>query len=133
MERAFVDTSALLALALRDDDRHEEARRIFERLLEDRTPLWTSSYVLVEHVSLLHHRAGVAPLRKFAAGILPLIAIVWVEQSMHEAAMRRLLKEGTRRVSFVDLTSFLLLRADPKSAVFAFDEDFEREGFRVLA
>lgn len=132
MKRAFVDTSALLALALRDDDRHEAARRIFERLLEEGTALWTSSYILVENVSLLHRRAGIAPLRKFAAGILPLLEIVWIERPLHEEAMRRLLKEGTRGVSFVDLTSFLLLRADARSFVFAFDDDFGKEGFRVL-
>ena len=132
MERVFVDTSALLALGLRDDDRHKEARRIFEGVLDAGTPCWTSSYVLVEHISLLHRRAGTVPLRKFAEGILPLMTVVWVEPSIHEEALRRLLKSVGRGISFVDATSFLLLKAEPGSSVFAFDSDFEKEGFRVL-
>jgi len=54
----FLDTSALYALLVRTEDGHAEVVRAFRKVLEERRALWTTSYVLVETIALLHTVSG---------------------------------------------------------------------------
>lgn len=55
-----------------------------------------------------------------------------MERQLHDEAVHRLAKRGTRRISLVDQVSFLVMRERGVDTAFAFDPDFEREGFRTL-
>ena len=52
----FVDTSAMYALLVEDDESHEAARIGAASLRELGASLVTSSFVVLETVSLLHRR-----------------------------------------------------------------------------
>ncbi len=132
MPRVFLDTSALVALAMERDDHHARAVDVLQELAESKASLWTSSYVVVEHVSILHNRRGISAVRAFLHHFLPHLEVLWIDPPLHEGALALLLKTGKRRLSLVDCSSFLLLRKEHQRDVFAFDPDFEFEGFRVL-
>lgn len=127
--RVFVDTSAFYALASASDEFHRQARRTYEKLLGNDAELLTSSYVLVESFALIQARLGFSVLESFVSSIEGVITIIWVDEELHRRAWR-LLKER-QRVSFVDCTSFLIVKEEG-ARVFAFDEDFAHEGLTVL-
>ena len=59
--------------------------------------------------------------------------IEWVDEATHEEAVRHLAREGKRRVSFVDMVSFLVMRRRGLRTALAFGPDFESEGFQLFA
>lgn len=129
----FVDTSAFLAVLDADDQFHQQARAIWERLLTGAEDLLCTNYVLVETVALVQRRLGLEAVRALEEDVLPLIRIVWLAEDHHRAGMAALLTAGRRDLSFVDCVSFLIMRGSGVKTAFAFDEDFRRQGFETLA
>ncbi len=132
-EAFFIDTSALYALLDRDDEKHAEARSLWAQLLEAQPPLLTHNYVLVESFALVQRRLGLEAARSLQQDIVPILDVVWVDEKLHQAAVEGLLAAGSRTVSLVDRVSFALMRRQRLQTAFAFDEDFTREGFQLLA
>ena len=128
----FVDTSAFFAVLDADDKMHSKARREWERLLETDTVLQTTNYVLVETSALLQSRIGMDGLRGFAADILPVVDIIWVDTGMHLSAQHSLLVASRRDLSLVDCVSFEAMRRLKIDKAFSFDAHFSQQGFEVL-
>jgi predicted nucleic acid-binding protein len=128
----FVDTSAFYAVFDADDENHLQARSEWDRLLGQEAGLLTSSYVLVETAALLQHRLGVPAVRAFHEDVCPLLAVDWVSQERHHAAMEALLVAGRKKLSLVDCTSFQIMRERAVQKAFCFDRHFREQGFEVL-
>jgi predicted nucleic acid-binding protein len=128
----FVDTSALYPLLVRTDEDHELVARTFRRLLDDGRALTTSNYVLLETTAVLQHRLGLAPVHDLEAHIVPLLQVLWVNGDLHRTAVQRLFRANLRQVSLVDCSSFELMDAHGIRDAFALDDDFPRQGYRVL-
>ena len=126
----FLDTSAIYALADQNDPNHGGAHQLFDRLLEDEAPLLTHNYVLVESISLIQNRLGLAAARFFAeeSGNFK---VVWVDADLHQEAFFRW-ANGRRKLSFVDSVSFVVMKRFQITTAFAFDSDFAAAGFKVL-
>ena len=58
--------------------------------------------------------------------------MVFVDEDLHRAAVTALLAGVRRRVSLVDWVSFELMRRRRIERAFAFDRDFERQGFEAV-
>lgn len=131
--RVFVDTSAFLALANRLDQEHATAARIYPTLMERGADLLTSSYVIAESMALIQRRLGWKPLVAFGEALEAAFHVVWVDRMLHTEAQRFLLRRRRRTINIVDAVSMTLARRLALDAIFAFDEDFHLEGFRVLS
>ena len=59
----------------------------------------------------------------------PLLDVFWIAESLHERGLDRFIRRGSRAFSLVDAISFEVLNDHPADAVFAFDSDFDDEGF----
>jgi predicted nucleic acid-binding protein len=129
----FVDTSAIYAYLDARDAEHPAAAKIMGRLLDAREQLITHSYVLVETIALLQRRIGVDAVRTFVDDLLPLMRVVWVDEPLHRRATGALLGSRARGISLVDMTSFAVMRELGARRTFAFDRDFEVQGFELLA
>jgi predicted nucleic acid-binding protein len=127
----FVDTSAWFALASTDDQDHAAARRAFTQLVERGEPLVITSYVLAETMGLIQHRLGWKPLELFAA-VAQTCDVAWVDAPRQRAAEAALFRRRRRRINIVDAASFTVMRELALDTAFAFDDDFAREGFKVL-
>jgi predicted nucleic acid-binding protein len=127
----FVDTSAWFALASAGDQDHVAARRTFAELVGRDERLVTTSYVVAETMGLIQHRLGWKPLERFAAAA-ETCEVAWVDGSRHRAAEELLFQRRKRRVNIVDAASFTVMRELGLEQAFAFDDDFTREGFRVM-
>jgi predicted nucleic acid-binding protein len=132
MTAVFADTSALLALLNDRDEHHAAAARAFRKLQARRSRLLTTSSVLVETYALLGRRLGVDAVREFRTDFAPLLEVVWVDQTLHEAGLDLLLKQRRRQLSLVDAVSFVVMTQRRLDEAFAFDPHFEQEGFSLV-
>ncbi len=129
---AFVHTSFWVALRHAGDRHHAEARELL-RLHADE-PLVTSNHVRGETWTWLRrravHRAAVGFLDALAAS--PRVQVATVAPDQEEAALAWLRVHDERPYSFVDATSFVLMRAMRIREALAFDGDFAAAGFVEL-
>lgn len=127
----FVDTSAWYALASKDDRDHGAAQAIYEDLVERKERLLTTSYALAETMGLIQHRLGWKPLELFSAAART-VDVVWIDRTRHREAETLLFERRRRAINIVDAASFVVMKALGIEDAFAFDDDFAREGFRLL-
>ncbi|MBI5015779.1 MAG: type II toxin-antitoxin system VapC family toxin [Deltaproteobacteria bacterium] len=128
----FVDTSAFLALFDADDAGHERIRAQWTDLVHADSPLWCTSYVLVETCALLQSRLGLAALRLFDEDVLPVIAVHWVAQEEHREGMAAVLAAGRKNLSLVDCVSFAVMRARGTRTALTLDRHFVAQGFEIV-
>ena len=128
----FADTSGLYALLVGSEDGHADLVRAFRNILTRNRPLWTTSYVLIETIALLHNRVGLEPVRDFDEHVFPLLSVEWVSEDLHRRGARRLSMENRRRLSLVDCVSFEFMRQQGISDVLGLDRHFVEVGYRLL-
>jgi predicted nucleic acid-binding protein len=58
--------------------------------------------------------------------------VVWVDGRLHDGALDLLLERRDANLSLVDAVSFLVIRRRGVDEVFAYDQDFEREGLSLI-
>ena len=128
----FVDTSAFYAVLDAGDVNHGAAKAVWERLLSEREELHTTSYVIVEIAALLQGRLGLEALREFAADVLPILQVHYVDEGHHRSAFHALLVASRRQLSLVDCVSFESMRRSGLDRAFCFDSHFAEQGFAML-
>ncbi|HEU5162576.1 MAG TPA: PIN domain-containing protein [Thermoanaerobaculia bacterium] len=128
----FVDTSGLLAVLDASDAAHRRAAAAWTRLLEAGSALVTTSYVLVELTALAQARLGVAAVRDIDRVLVPLMRVVWIDETFHTRAMAALLAAGRRKLSLVDCVSFEVMREGGIAKAFTVDPDFRTQGFETV-
>jgi predicted nucleic acid-binding protein len=128
----FADTSFWAALTGRNDAWHGEAVELFKKHWTE--PLVTSNHVRGETWTLLRRRRG----HRSAAAFLDRVdrtarlSVEFVSEELEEQALRWLRRHDEREYSFVDATSFALMRSLRIKEVLAFDGDFAAAGFIEL-
>ena len=132
MERVFVDTSAFYAVMDRSDRLHAEAARNFAALLEGEFELITTNYVVLETVALIQSRLGFEAAKLWTQRILGIVQVHFVDEPLQEMAFNLWLGLASRQVSLVDCASFVFMRRAGLEEAFAFDGDFEKQGFRIF-
>ena len=128
----FVDTSFWLALRNRRDARHAEALALLEA--HSATPLFTSNHVRGETWTFLRRRSGHGAAVDFLDALhgSPRLAVMFVGDHVEAEAIRWLRRHDEREYSFVDATSFALMRSRRVREALAFDGDFAAAGFTEL-
>lgn len=129
MNAVFADTSGLVALLSTTDDNHARAKRAFGNLRARQALLVSTSYVLAETYALVGRRLGLDAVRSFRADFAPLIDVVWVDETLHNAGVDLLLDRRKRLISLVDAVSFMVMRQRSVAEAFAIDPHFEQERF----
>jgi predicted nucleic acid-binding protein len=134
-DRVFVDTSALYAVFDADDASHEVASSTWGRLCASiaagDVEAITHNGVVLETTALLQSRIGVRAVRDLYDEVLPAMVVRWLGAVEHRQAVVATVAADRRRVSLVDWMSFLLMRDEGVTRAFAFDDDFEQQGFET--
>lgn len=128
----FVDTSALLAALDSADRSHSLIGSALRSLLEDDIPLVTTNYVLVETFALVQRRLGMAAAHALQQDLVPALQIEWLDLESHHAAMDAYLAASKRHLSFVDCTSFEVMRRRGLRRALSLDDDFSVHGFERI-
>ena len=128
----FVDTSFWAAITGRADAHHGEAVELFRQF--GGTRLVTTNHVRGETWTLLRRRRGHASAVAF---LDELAGTTWlriesVPTSLEDEALTWLRRHDEREYSFVDATSFALMRRLRVREALAFDGDFAAAGFVEL-
>jgi predicted nucleic acid-binding protein len=128
----FVDTSFWVAARLSRDDNHKDAIALFDLVSEQR--LVTSNHVQGETWTFLGRRDGRATAVSFLDMLArtSLVDVVSVSEDQEAQALRWLRRHDEREYSFVDATSFALMRSLKIRDALAFDGDFAAAGFTEL-
>lgn len=124
----FVDTSFWVAQQFRRDAHHAGARELWQ----DRSSgLLTTNHVVGETWTFLRRRLGHAEARAFVdrAQRSPRLIIVHVDEATEADAWAWLRRHDERAYSFVDATSFAVMRRRRIGEALAFDGDFSAAGF----
>jgi predicted nucleic acid-binding protein len=124
----FVDTSFWVALRFARDGRHLQAAALWAA---GPGALVTRSLVLGETWTFLARRAGHRRAVEFheAASKPPNLSVRHVEEETEAEAWRWLVRHDERTYSFVDATSFAVMRRLRIREALAFDGDFAAAGF----
>ena len=128
----FVDTSFWAALTGTEDLRHSDAAALLTQYRDAR--LVTSNHVRGETWTLLRRRrgfrSGIAFLDRIDRAIS--LRVEFVSRELEDEALRWLRRRDEREYSFVDATSFALMRSLRIREALAFDGDFAAAGFVEL-
>jgi predicted nucleic acid-binding protein len=128
----FVDTSFWVAAASSADARHAEAVELLRQL--ESSSLVSSNHVRGETWTFLRNRYGHLPAHAFLDRLerTPRLRLVFVSEELEREALRWLLRHDERAYSFVDATSFALMRSLRIREALAFDAHFSAAGFVEL-
>ena len=128
----FVDSSFWIGYGMNADGRHDEALRIYDAYSSP--PLVTTNLVRGETWTFLRRRsghvAGVDFLDRIESSAR--VEVVFVSPELEEESLRWLRRHDEREYSFVDATSFAVMRRLRIHDAFAFGGDFAAAGFNEL-
>jgi predicted nucleic acid-binding protein len=129
--RVFVDTGAWFALQVTDDAHHVAARETLPAVLAGSRGLVTSNLVVGETYTLLRLARGYPEARRFLDRLAHSgrLERVFVSQPVEHEAYEILHRYAEHAFSFVDATSFAVMRAQRLRHAFAFDAHFRIAGF----
>ncbi len=128
----FVDTSFWIALRNRRDPRHAEAATLLRSRADG--GFATSNQIRGETWTYLRRRVG----HDGAVGFLdalersPRVQLFSITEKQEQQALKWLRQRDEREYSFVDATSFVLMRELRIREALAFDGDFSAAGFVEL-
>jgi predicted nucleic acid-binding protein len=132
--RAFVDTSALVALYAANDKHHRDARRIAKGAVLHCVFVSTTA-VMTEFHSHILYRRGMADARRVVSALLSDPVHNWasVSRELIEAAIQNWIdRYSDQTFSLTDAVSFEVMRREKITHAFAFDRHFETAGFQLL-
>jgi uncharacterized protein len=128
----FVDTSFWIALSAAREGRHDDAVRLLSA--HGDAGLMTSNHVRGESWTFMRrrygHRAAVTLVDRFER--TRRLDVAFVSKELEAQALRWLRRHDERDYSFVDATSFALMRSLKIREALAFDGDFAAAGFVEL-
>jgi predicted nucleic acid-binding protein len=129
--RVFVDTGAWYALQVSDDEWHAGAVAALRELVASRHPLVTTNQVVGETYTLLRVTCGHAVAVTFLDRLEESRRVerVFVTTELESRAYRLLRQYADQDFSFVDATSFAVMRVERIRHAFAFDQHFAAAGF----
>ncbi|MGI8608528.1 MAG: type II toxin-antitoxin system VapC family toxin [Candidatus Dormibacteria bacterium] len=127
----FVDTSFWYAYQVRRDRRHDEAVAL---LAAGVGRMIVSNHVIGETWTLMNRRQGHGAAVGFIDRLsrLPGLEVVHIDDELEVDAWQWLRRHDEREYSFVDATSFAVMRRRRIREALAFDGDFGAAGFIEL-
>lgn len=130
-ENIFVDSSAWIALADKDDSHHKEAASSYPAIFKNHKTLVTNNLVLAEtYIVLLKelgHKAALEFLERVKAS--PRITKIYSNESIEAEAEEVLEKYGDQDFSYADAVSFVIMKREKIRKAFCFDKHFVTAGF----
>jgi hypothetical protein len=131
LEDVFVDTSAWVALADKDDSHHRDAASSYPSIFKNHKSLVTSNLIIAETYILLlkelRHRAAIEFLERIKAS--PRILRVYSNEGVETEAEGILAKFTDQDFSYTDAVSFVMMKRQKIRKAFCFDKHFVTAGF----
>ncbi len=129
--RVFVDTSAWFAIQVTDDACHEAARLVLPAVVNACRSLVTSNLIIGETYTLLRLSRGYRAAKRFLDTLTQSgkLERLFISEHLERQAYETLHRYADHPFSFVDATSFALMRQQRIQHAFTFDSHFATAGF----
>jgi predicted nucleic acid-binding protein len=130
--KLLVDTGALLALAIRNDQNHAKARRFLAEHARARFVL--TELIIAEVATRVRARAGAAKAAEVAGSLLGSrrYELVLIDLDLLRGSLEQMKRFADKQLSLTDCASFELMERLGLDAAFSFDTDFRDCGFRMV-
>jgi uncharacterized protein len=133
-QRIFVDTSAFFAIADRNDVRSEQTSALLQRLMSERSRLFTTNFVIAELHALMVARihrdialSAVQHIRQSSS-----VTIVRADAADERRAWEIIERYDDKWFSLTDAISFAVMERLRISHAFSLDDDFRQFGWITL-
>ncbi len=130
----FVDTGAWYALADSSDQYHDEAVKIYPKLLGNYHPLKTTNLIVAEtHILIrrcIGYQAAIAFLENIASS--PRVFKIYSDSMLEEGAESILRQYQDQDFSYTDAVSFVVMKQYGITEAFSFDKHFATAGFTLI-
>ena len=131
LDDVFVDTSAWVALADKDDSHHRDAASSYPSILKNHKNLVTSNLIIAETYIILlkelRHKAAIEFLERIKAS--PRILKIYSNENIETEAEGILAKYMDQDFSYTDAVSFVMMKRQKIRKAFCFDKHFVTAGF----
>lgn len=132
--RAFVDSSAYLALLNPRDRYHEEAALVSRKLAAEHWQLFVTNFIVAEAHALILGRLGHPIARQFLAALLRSSTNVIRPTLADEQKARHIIFQyEDKDFSLTDALSFAVMERLAIPAAFTFDHHFSQYGLQRLS
>lgn len=130
-EDVFVDSSAWIALADKDDSHHKEAASNYPSIFKNHKTLVTSNFVIAETYIVLLKELGRRVAMEFLERIKasPRILKICSDVNIETEAEEVLAKYFDQGFSYTDAVSFVIMKRQKIKKAFCFDKHFVTAGF----
>ncbi len=134
MKLVFLDASGLIATVNSRDQGHQLAQQIWKSLIDARTPLLTTSLVLIElgdGLARIQHRKLAAQIRE---RLLAADRVEIVQTTLFQEQQGWLLYQSRADKTWgvTDCISMIVMQEHGIESVFSADRDFEQAGYKLL-
>lgn len=129
--KVFIDTSAFMALILKDESFHQKVVNQYKAYKKSRVQLITSDYILDELYTRCVYRAG-SHGAKLATNLIKEViesnelTVLNVDSDIFQKAEPIFLKFSDNKISFTDATSYILYKDFSLDEIFTLDDDFKK-------
>jgi predicted nucleic acid-binding protein len=133
-QEIFVDASAWVALADKDDAYHKRAASVYPQLLKIGRNLVTSNLVIAEAYIIILKELGHKAALAFLEGLKtsPRILKIYSNETIEAEAMSLLRKYEDQDFSYTDAVSFIIMKGEKITRAFSFDKHFLTIGFLMV-
>ena len=131
-EIIFVDTSALFAIANAKDEDHKRARDFLSKLAEEKVILFVTNFVIAETYTLMLRKIGRDKAIEYIENLRNTAEIERVSEEDENKAWQIILRYRDKDFSYVDATSFAVMKRLGIRDAFSFDEHFEQYALNRL-
>ncbi|MDO8570709.1 MAG: PIN domain-containing protein [Candidatus Daviesbacteria bacterium] len=129
--KIFLDTSAFMALILKDESYHQKMADQYKAYKKSRAQLITSDYILDELYTRCVYRAGSFGAKLAIDLIQDIVShneltVLGVDSHIFKKAQEIFLKFSDNKISFTDATSYVLYKDFALDEIFTLDSDFKK-------
>ena len=130
----FVDTSGWADPILQNTPAYEDMVACYRELMDRQQRLITTNYVLTEVVALLtirSHGLSRPALLQYIDDLLalPWVQVLYIDETLHQDAWNLLKESPDKTWSWVDASSFVVMRRQGLAYAFTSDHHFSQAGF----
>ena len=132
----FVDSGAWIALVSQRDQHYNDAVTIFNDLIQQRTQLLTTDYVIDETATRLRYKVNHSIAVQFlnlieSSKVTGRLTVTEIDSALFQEAEQLFRQYDDVKLSFTDCTSFAVCQQHYISEAFAFDQHFPMMGITL--
>ncbi|MBF0228539.1 MAG: PIN domain-containing protein [Desulfamplus sp.] len=132
--KIFADTGAWIALADKNDQYHNIAKKVYASIQKENIPIVITDYIFDETVTWLHYKIGHKIACNWGNKILGshMVDIIKISEEQINLSWELFQKYDDQKFSFTDCLSFTVMNLLGINLVFTYDSHFSTMGFNII-